>query len=648
MYSWTAASSAALALVVRCAALAFVVRCAAVAFVVLLGVSCADASAKRSLLKEKRMYLFDATYLYDQKVSNDRYWDEMHFIASLQGIVNREEPRLYIYFVGDGKGHFDRQWLSYLREQDGWLRDVDIVEIGSLDELVRTFRDQLKGVVVYDPAVPATSNVASTIAGVEDLACVRHDPRRGSIYRRMVEDPNGHRLPVVRKLLTDDNKSLFTGSGSIPSSETPSTGSAKCDAYIWAKERYLDTGKCDPTIIGYYIDSFWTTRGGDRTLATLTNQDYAISRRAFFFDLGPWEDEAPNDDLTQPPGTDYHTFNAIMRAAYDQTGGRKMIHFSGFTPWAFKYVDYADKSQKYGGVPTEWKTAEILSTYNAYLDADAIGLSGMANASFYRHYPLKKKYAQKLPAEADLRAKGYIDTGGKVIDKTFVTIYVGDYDSAAWLYQRMYDYWQDPARGAIPLGWAFNPNLADRFPVGMAMTRDHASANDFFVAGDCGAGYLNPSLLVEPRPYSRLPSGLDTWTEHCRRYYEQWDLHITGFIIDGNARAMDDNVKTAYTKFSPRGIVAQKIDQKGVFKGMPFVRMDYDIYTPVDKAAETVLHRIEAVKSKFMIFRTILWTPTNHKELFELIKQSPQGARIEIVDPYTFFLLVKLSEEEKR
>jgi len=615
----------------------------ACAFTLLTLLGPMPAGASKRHFEDHKMYLFDAAYLHDEKIPNDRYWDEMHLIASIQGIANREAPRLYILFVGDRNGRIDRQWLDYLREDDGWLRGWEVVEVKGIENLIRTFRREIKGAVVYDPGVPATSNVASTAAGVEDLVCVRYDPSKESLYWRLVEDPGGPRLPVVLRLLTPDNRSLFTGRGTIPDSKTSSTGSAKCDAYIWAKERYLDTGKCDPTKIGYYIDYFWTTKGGERTLATLTNHDYFISCRGFFCDLSPWDDEKPIDDPEQPLGADLKTLKEILNSAYKQMNGRRMIHVGGFTPWAFKYTVHAGGSHE--GVPTEWQTSQIITCFNAYLDADAIGLSGMANASFFRHYPLEPEYSQKLPSLDDLKAKGYMTSDGRVVDRKFVTIYVGDYDSAAWLYQRIWDYWQDPARGTIPLGWAFNPNLADRFPVGMAMTRKKKSELDYFVAGDSGAGYINPGHLLEPRPFSGLPSAMEVWTEHCKRYYRQWDIRVTGFIIDGYARSIGDEGKAAYADFSPRGIVAQKIEQQGIFAGMPFVRMDRDLDGPPEAAARRVLGRIKETGSQFMIFRTILWTPSAHAELFKLIKSSPEGSSIEIVDPYTFFLLLKTKEE---
>ena len=55
-------------------------------------------------------------------------------------------------------------------------------------------------------------------------------------------------------------------------------------------------------------------------------------------DLNVWPDDVSNDDPTQPPGTDLKVLQAIMASAYNISGGNKMIHISGFVPWAYKYV----------------------------------------------------------------------------------------------------------------------------------------------------------------------------------------------------------------------------------------------------------------------------------------------------------------------
>ena len=123
---------------------------------------------------------------------------------------------------------------------------------------------------------------------------------------------------------------------------------------------------------------------------------------------------------------------------------------------------------------------------------------------------------------------------------------MGDYDAAAWLYQQLPSMWTDPRRGETPLSWAFNPNLCYRFPLGMAWARAHMTDQDFFVAGDSGAGYLNPGLLSPPRWHSDLPSGMDAWERHCQALFDQWDISVTGFVIDGFGPPLTEDGWDAY------------------------------------------------------------------------------------------------------
>jgi hypothetical protein len=593
----------------------------------------------------------DLTPLCPQEVPRRQAWDELQAVAALQGLVNRHGPRLYVFLVGDG-AKIDHYWLDTLRTKGQWLAGRPLDPVSDVRALLQRFRGDYQGAVVWDDHVPATSNVAETVAGADGLLPLRYDPDPHSLYSWCVLDPQGLRLSVKVRLIHPDGSSLFTGHGLVPGTTLASTGSAKCDATLWAVEHYLKAGRCDPTHLAYYPDAYWL--GGKpsdvpavRTL--LSDHDYFVAHRGFFFDLSPWDDEAPNDDPSQPLGADARTLNAVLRAAYDQTAQRRqgrpgVIQVGGFTPWDQKYTDHT--GGRHGGVPTEWRYAEILSCYSAYMDADAPSLNAMANASLFQHFPLAMAYPQgSHPTEAVLRAKGDLDSQGHVVSKNYAAIYAGDYDSSAWLYERMPDLWDDPARGSVPLGWAFNPTLDARFPVGLARARATATPNDTFITGDSGAGYLNPGSLVPPRRFSGLPSGLAAWEEHSRRAYARWDLTVTGFIIDGDAPPMSEAVKEAYARFSPGGVVAQKIPEQSLVNGVPFLRMGADLPNPEQGAQVIAWAFPENVDGPhFHIFRTILWSPSSHKTMFDTVRRTRPD--IEFVDPNTLFFLLKRSLTE--
>ncbi|MGA8118054.1 MAG: GxGYxYP domain-containing protein [Actinocatenispora sp.] len=83
--------------------------------------------------------------------------DDQLLFTTLQGLVNRSQPRIAVLRPAD---EGETTWLDtvgvpYHAVDDPWT-------------LVRRYRRHIKGVVVTDPALPATRNVATTIAGLED------------------------------------------------------------------------------------------------------------------------------------------------------------------------------------------------------------------------------------------------------------------------------------------------------------------------------------------------------------------------------------------------------------------------------------------------------------------------------------------------
>lgn len=577
----------------------------------------------------------------------DTAWDDVHAVAALQGIVNRDAPRLYVIFVNDYGRNIDEFWWDEYAKPGQWLDGKKTKDYPDIVSLVEAYRPFIQGVVAYDGNVAATSNVASAVAGAENLLPLRYDADPHSLYGRLVL--SGPKLPVKRWLVKADGAPLFTGKGVIPGTQRVSTGSAKNDAYVWMIENYVKPGKLNTAYGAYYIDQYWKKNpaGTVRNHHTLSNHDFFIAQKAFFFDLSPWGDEAPVDDRAQTPGTDLKTMQELFRLMWTQNGrGKVFAHLGGFPPWAFKYTTFGQAGGGHEPVATEWEYARILSAYNAYKDADAIGLGALANASFWMHFPLQKQYPQKgAPSLAELRARDLVDAKGKVkIDgRNFVIFYVGDYDASSWLAHAVPEFWADPARGKLPLMWAVSPVLDKRVPHVMHYIRTHASDNDYFTAADNGAGYLLPGMLQAPRAISGLPDGVAQWRAHNEPYYARWGLRHTGFIIDGEAPAMNNKCLDAYADFSPGGIVPQKVPYPASLHGdMPMLKQGWDLVGPSPQEAAAVM--LEQIKKRegfpFHWFRTILKSPTWHAQMMEAVqKESPS---VTLLDMPTFFELLKL------
>ena len=90
-------------------------------------------------------------------------------ITSLQGIVNRGEPRLYIIWESiRSNPTISEFWLYYYTEK-GWIDGFKPITI---DEALEKYRFFVKGMVVYDPEKLYTINIAVTLAGIYDLVIV--------------------------------------------------------------------------------------------------------------------------------------------------------------------------------------------------------------------------------------------------------------------------------------------------------------------------------------------------------------------------------------------------------------------------------------------------------------------------------------------
>lgn len=571
--------------------------------------------------------------------SAERVWEQVHAVATLQGIVNRRAPRIYIFLVENGGINIDRYWWNKYRQPGRWLQGRDTVLYPDAVALITAFRHALRGAVVYDPKVAATSNVASSVAGADDLIAIRYDTAKGSLYDRVIL--HGPRLPVKVWLLHPDGRSMFTGRGSIPGTGQPSTGSAKDDAYRWFLAHYMQRGRGSTAYGAYYIDQRWLDRPGAAAPNhhTLSNHDFFVSRRGFFFDLSPWGDEPATDDTLQRPGSDRETLRALLLTAYERNQGKTMCYIGGFPPWAFKYTGHAGGHHE--DVATEWEYSRIISAYNAFKDADAINYGALANASFWQHFPLKKEYPQPWTTPADLARRGYLTADGRVDfrGRQFIIFYVGDYDASSWVSQMTPTLWDNPDRGKVPLMWCISPVLAERVPMALDYRRETATENDYFAAADNGAGYLMPGMLQAPRPISGLPDGLDAWVRHNKPYYRRWGLSITGFIIDGHAPGLNEKGLDAYAAFSPHGIVPQKCPPTLLHGDMPVLRAGEDVnMDDPAAAARRILDLVRQGPVPFHWFRNILKSPSWYVAVVaELKKLDP---RIELLRAPDFFALL--------
>jgi|GEM_PF-753861 len=585
--------------------------------VLLLVLAGTRASANKPII-----YVVDLRYT--ESLSKPECYDIRHSAVCVQGLVNRESPRVFLT-LSDA----DAKWLDRIREPGGLCEGWEVRYL-TFQQLFTFFRHYIRGVIFYDPdpstGTISTSLVATSAAGVENAIALRKDAS-SSTYGYLI---NTLKLPVIIDL-----SGKFTGTGTIWGTSTPSTGSAKCDAYIWAKEKYIDTGKCNPTVLMYTLDLIGIEQDS-RAFSQLANLDYGVSQKGFCFELSPWGDEEPSDDLYQPLGTDLNTFKTILNACNQQTGKGKMIKVCGFPNWYVKYTNYANVGGTHTPVATEWQIVSLCSAYNAYMEADAPSPNNVDNASFYagllpafesRHY-----VQNPPPTYNDMVARGLIDSSGNVVNGNYLALYLCDYDQASWVLYVLANnggVYDDPTKQYVYCNWGVDPNAMDRVCVAVDYMYRHKTSKDFFVGWDSGAGYVNPTQLYGTRDPSGYPSGVDLWQKHCTKYYRALDYSITGWVFDGAYTTTTTDCSN-YARFSGDGL--------GVWSSISFSNPMLQNNVPLSKASNSIIDYSSGVH--FSWYRmNAQKSPTYLKSITDSYASS--GHNHQFLDAYTYYYLLR-------
>jgi hypothetical protein len=533
-------------------------------------------------------------------------YDEALAAACLQGIINRDGPKVYV-LEGNGKLR-PQYWLDILSSNGRWLSNRPRLELKCIEELVALAGDKIKGSVIWDPNVAASMNIATTIAGVEDLVVFSPE------YAAMNLKAWG--LDIVKDL-----RGMFTGELS---------GSAKNDAYRWAINEYLSQGVCSDHLLCYFEDPYLTRSGGD--IGYVVTRDRAITNRAFVYDLSPWGDETPLDDPDQPLGTDLETYHLMLQEILDHTAGEKTTEVAGFFSFK-KYSNVEGHPSSHDPVPTEWETVYLISPYNCYQNTVA---SSCYNQSFHSQAPFTN-LNQNRPADTLSLEEG----------KTYVCILMADYDSGTPLYDFLVDYWPDPQRGSLPLMWGIDPNLVESYPDLISYYYETQTENDYFAADASAAGYMNPNRVQEEY--------LPLFINHNRKFYDMLDMTISPMVLDWDEPT--DAVKDAFLQFSPDGFATIVMDlhntggkspEPHIWKGMPvtnllnMVGQISDINTAADAMSRAMPEQSPGTTS-FYIFRIVWSWPNQVIDVLNILKNNRTDLDIQVVDPYNFFNLFKES-----
>ena len=546
---------------------------------------------------------------WPEDLKGSEAYDASVTLFCLQGLVNRSpDKRLYIEMTPAS-----RNWRAKLEKPPSSLASIGWKTLMDAGEVLELGMPYVKCVILWDPSVPATVNVATTMAGIEQ-GLVLTSARYGELKERLAG------LPVLSLCGMFDGKE---------------TGSAKNDAYRWAMRRYLSAGLCSREYMCYYTDSL--TERDEGKLTYTCQRDFAVWERAFVMDLSPWADESPFLEPEQEKGLDASTMEMLFGEMEKQTQGKKPFELCGFFNFE-KYSMYGrNQTSRHGPVQTEWETVWRLSPHGGFQNTVT---NDSMNQSFHAQMPMANLKNTRPPKEEKWDP-----------DTLYLSFFMADYDSTWPLYEVLEQIWDDPERGSIPLAWGINPNLSRIYPDLISYFYATATPNDYFTSDASAAGYFNPNRVRE--------SFWPAMAAFQKEYFEKLDLHCAPMILEWeplSERSLDE-----FSRFAPDGISTIIEDfHRGVGVGVqpdPFLwkgNMVVDrLWNSVDtsdpeRAAGCILDITDSPaaleKNDNLALMRVIWIrPERVCRIVEAFRrlygQRHPGRKVEIVDIYTYYRL---------
>ncbi len=313
--------------------------------------------------------------------------DTLSLVTSLQGLVNRDAPTLYLI----GETQPDETWLSLLPAEDVWLQDATRHDVASVDELLALFADHpaLAGSVAWDAADPYTLNIAYTLAGALGLVVVRH----GGAHFAATTDV----LPIV-----EDLSDRFA---------------SKRTAYEWLVSEHLTPGAVAPRL-SLYSDGYLVTQmlAGtfDERGQSLLSRDTLVADRDFIIGYGV---HAGAPDPTQSPPPPAGEGRVVLQLVIDAI--RSIVGpASTFVANGWPSPEYSFDCNGDGVINAtdhvnceEWEWVEYLSKNAGVLRGGPASYYAKesANKSFFRHGPGVDLFVQPPPlSPSDALRAGYL------------------------------------------------------------------------------------------------------------------------------------------------------------------------------------------------------------------------------------------------
>lgn len=524
--------------------------------------------------------------------------------VTLQGVVNRQQTRLYVDAASSVEGA--GAWVSAF--------DVPTTSLDP-DEVLEKYASELGGLVVYDPAVPDTINVATTLAGIAgaavaspsiasrltdeyDLDVVRDlrgrfsdgidayrwlsDTHASDLSDRMLVGlpPADGRILVTES--TADYEVVLEADGTVRDGSNRKTRTIDLSSFLDGEKVYLRFEDAKPNARGsadlWHLKlsaGDWSAEfspGGDIEDLFLYDPDGSSAEKTGAMSGRRWAsgDEFFVYQFDPPAGA-----NTLVAEA--DVGNQFRISATTEQPIAPEdrppapfvlFRDYAVANR----APVVWldvTTAserelfesfltdlETNSPYLGWFPKDVAGeFSGVDICAEHSVYVAPADYFENMSAFSGVRtpvdpAVAPTPETPALENKVYVTIVMSDGDNLQYDQHRLRVLWEDSARGEVPINWSISPLLLDAAPTILQYYLRTATENDLLMCGPSGAGYTYPA----PWPDDTFGQ----YTAQTGRYLEQMGIDTMYLLNRESSRdvPLSDEAAAAY---------ARDVDPAGIF-----------------------------------------------------------------------------------
>ncbi len=479
--------------------------------------------------------------------------DQQGLLVTLQGLVNRTQPRLYFYWGTDPTN------LE-------WLNTVKVPSTISTDpwSLFAKYRSAAKGAIIYDPNVPDTINLATTLAGLNHAVVATADLAK-SLQLTVLDDLRGqftdkfavyeYALEKVWPRVTNRMVAAIGPSNTQQLSNVqwttllkvtqPVTDASNKNTYTVDLSAFLNGSAVYVKYQDAYPSDGWGPSVSQVTVTADGNviasfQPGTSAETPFLFDADSsqlasgWRFADGTEyfvyKFTPPAGTKQLILSTVMWNEYFLTATNTAPSIQVVNPLFRDYI-VANNAAVFWldpNVPAEATLmGEILKTF----EPDSPYLGWFPNGDEMSGVTLCAQHSSPVAA-ADVFYNASAFSGirapirnsqppakiPKLGNKIYVSFTMVEGDNIQYDQHRMRQMWDDPARGQVPLGWSISVLLMDIAPAILSYYQQTRTENDLLVAGPSGAGYTYPVMW----PASTLP----WYMRRSGAYMEQTGMRV--------------------------------------------------------------------------------------------------------------------------